>query len=649
MADATSPSAPGPVPAAVALSKVTASLPGGGEARPGQVTMCEAIEEALVEGRHLIVQAGTGTGKSLAYLVPAAQLGRPVVIATATKQLQVQLASRDVPLVARALGGVTTAVLKGRSNYLCRQKTAEMANGGIQAPLDAGGAGTEGRSGGLISQVRALMDWERKTATGDQAELGEEVSPQAWAMVSTGTNDCPGATNCPQGHRCFTEMARAAAREADIIVTNLHLLGAHLASDGQVLPEHDAVIIDEAHALEDVMTQCLGIELAPGRIRSLSNEVRSLGIEVLRQPAGDLGSTADGLAEVLEALPDSEQIDLDSSEDLAAVLRQIDAAVRKVLGSLQGLGEDADAAAIRAVSSATRLVEDVSRISAPETGEVLWPSGRRRSKVLTLSPLAVGPSLERTLFSQSSVVLTSATIPLGLGDRLGLDASEAEVLDVGSPFDFRRQSLLYVPEEIGDRRSEGAEERIADEISLLIEAAGGRTLALFTSYRAMNEVADMVANQITHPMLIQGQASNDALIAKFRAAEDACLFATMGMWQGLDVPGRSLSLVTIDRLPFGRPDDPLLEARREAAGSNAFMAVDVPRATTMLAQGVGRLIRTATDSGVVAVMDDRLATKGYRSAMLEALPPMRRTRSRGDVVAFLNAIRDSEADSSQPQ
>ena len=587
------PAPAGPLTAVEALARVTSALPGGGETRPGQAAMAEAVADALAEHHHLIVQAGTGTGKSLAYLVPAALLGRTVVVATATKSLQEQLASRDAPLVAEALGDVVVTVLKGRSNYLCRQKAAELADGGIQAPLDFDGRPSVGRDGGLIAQVRSLLDWGNKTATGDMSELGAQIGPQAWSMVSVGTNDCPGANRCPQGHHCFTEMARAAAREADIIVTNLHLLGAHLASDGQVLPDHDVVIVDEAHALEDVMTQCLGIDLGAGRIRALATEVKGLGIESVADAATSLAGTADGLADVLEATSESEQIELSAQGNLEIVLRQIDVAARKVLGALQGLEEDADAAAIRAVSSATRLVEDLSRLSSPEVGEVLWSGGSRRSRTLTLSPLAVGPALERSLFSQASVVLTSATIPLGLGARLGLDSAESKVLDVGSPFDFRAQSLLYV------------------------------------------------ANQISHPMLLQGQASPDALIEQFRSAEDACLFATMGMWQGIDIPGRSLSLVAIDRLPFGRPDDPLLEARREAAGDDAFMTIDVPRATTMLAQGVGRLIRTASDSGVVAVMDDRLATKRYRSHMLDALPPMKRTRNKSEVIDFLEAIRDS--------
>ena len=295
------PAPAGPLTAVEALARVTSTLPGGGETRPGQAAMAEAVADALAEHHHLIVQAGTGTGKSLAYLVPAALLGRTVVVATATKSLQEQLASRDAPLVAEALGDVEVTVLKGRSNYLCRQKAAELADGGIQAPLDFDGRPSVGRDGGLIAQVRSLLDWGNKTATGDMSELGAQIGPQAWSMVSVGTNDCPGANRCPQGHHCFTEMARAAARDADIIVTNLHLLGAHLASDGQVLPDHDVVIVDEAHALEDVMTQCLGIDLGAGRIRALATEVKGLGIEAVADAATSLAGTADGLADVLEA------------------------------------------------------------------------------------------------------------------------------------------------------------------------------------------------------------------------------------------------------------------------------------------------------------------------------------------------------------
>lgn len=628
-------------PAADALAAVTGSLPGGGEQRPGQVEMAEAVEEALVERRHLVVQAGTGTGKSLAYLVPAAQHGSPVIVATATKALQEQLARRDVPLVEAALGSVSTAVLKGRSNYLCLQKVDEITGGRLQPTLEDQGP-TTGRSGGLISQVRSLVDWSTETKTGDLAELGEEISPQAWSSVSTGPSDCPGASKCPRGHECFTERARAQARGADIIVTNLHLLGADLASDGAVLPEHDVVIIDEAHALEEVMTQCLGIELSPNRIRTLASEARSLGYESLRQAAGDLGSTADGLVDVLEGVSETTAIDLASEGELAVVLQQVDTAARKLLGGLQGVGDDeAEAAVGRAISGTTRLVEDLARLSEPGDGEVLFSSGRGRSRSLSLSPLDVGPSLRESLFARSTVVLTSATIPPRFARRLGLDESDLRSLDVGSPFDFRSQSLLYVPTSIGDRRSEGAEGRIAEEIATLIEAAGGRTLALFTSYRAMDAAAARVADRVSHPLLVQGQASPDSLIARFRAADDACLFATMGMWQGLDVPGQSLSLVTIDRLPFGRPDDPLLEARREAAGRSAFEMIDLPRASTLLAQGVGRLIRSRSDRGVVAVMDERLATAGYRSTLLDALPPMKRTRTQSEVVEFLNAIRDA--------
>ena len=633
-------------PVAVALATVTATLPDGGEARPGQVEMAEAVEEALVEHRHLIVQAGTGTGKSLAYLVPAAQLGRPVIIATATKALQEQLARRDAPQVADALGDVNVAVLKGRSNYLCRQRAAELAERGFQATLeDAGEEESSGRSADrLIPQVERLLAFERTSATGDRAQLDEDVSERAWSMVSVGPRECPGAFNCPQGGRCFAEMARLAAQEADLVIVNLHLLGSHLASEGMVLPEHDALIIDEAHELEEVMTQTLGVEVSAGRLRSLATLARSLGDPATSDDAQELAGCADGLAEVLGDLGDQSMVDLDVEADVAAQLSRCDAALRALMGSLRaGAGEGADARGVRALSSATRLLEEVDRISRPSSGDVLWCGGTRSNRILTLSPIDVGPALLDGLFDRCTVVMTSATIPPGLAQRLRLGDDEVTQLDVGSPFDFQRQSILYVPTHLADRRSDDAEVQIADEIASLIDAAGGRTLALFTSRRALNEIADRVADRVHHPILVQGMASNQALIERFREEEDACLFATMGMWQGLDVPGRSLSLVTIDRLPFGRPDDPVLEARRARAGSQAFRLVDLPRAATLLAQGVGRLIRSKTDEGIVAVLDPRLATANYRSVLLEALPPMKRSVSHDEAIAFLAAIRDHAA------
>ena len=632
-------------PVAVSLRRVTATLPGGGEVRPGQVEMAEAVEEAFVEHRHLIVQAGTGTGKSLAYLVPAATIGRPVVIATATKALQEQLATRDAPQVAEALGDVRVALLKGRSNYACRQRVAELEERGFQATLEEegeGGAATPANDR-LVAQVQRLLAWERRSASGDRSDLDEDVSDRAWSMVSTGPRECPGAFSCPQGHRCFAELARGAAAEADIIVVNLHLLGAHLASDGAVLPEHDVVVIDEAHELEGVMTQCLGVEMTPGRLRSLATMARPL----LGGPAGDHAVTLLNIADVLGAeladLGDVRSVDLARDEGLAVALTKADQTIRSMLSGLREAQSDSDPRSTRALSSATRLLDELDRVRSPSSGEVLWVEGTGTSRSLTVSPVEVGPLLTDALFDQSTVVLTSATIPPRLAERLDLDPSDVTVLDVGSPFDFRAKSRLYVATHLADRRSESAEEEIADEIADLIEAAGGRTLSLFTSRRALREISDRVADRVTHPILVQGSASNRALIDRFRDEEDACLFATMGMWQGLDVPGRSLSLVTIDRLPFSRPDDPLLEARRERAGSQAFSMIDLPRAATLLAQGAGRLIRSANDEGVVAVLDSRLAKAGYRSVLLDALPPMRRTVDKEEVLSFLRSIAEGAA------
>jgi len=627
-------------PAAELLALVTASLDGGGEERPGQRAMAEAVELALVEHRHLVVQAGTGTGKSLAYLVPAARAGRPVIVATATKALQEQLASRDLPQVAAALGDLSFAVLKGRSNYACRQKIAELDDRGFQASFDDSGAASDQR---LVGQVRRLLAWAQTAASGDRAELGDEVSDRAWSMVSTAPRECPGAFSCPEGARCFTELARQRAAESDVVVVNLHLLGADLASAGAVLPEHDLVIIDEAHELEAVMTQALGVDLSPGRLRTLASSSRSLLAASGADASATLSDAAEALAALLGQREGASRVELGSDEALSLALTRLDSALRAVLSALRSEEVAAQPAAPRALSLATRLVEELASIRAAGDGDVLWIGGSSTAPMLVLSPIDVGPALRSRLFDQATVVLTSATIPPRLVERLGIADAAVDEIDVGSPFDFRTQSLLYVATDIGDRRDPEAEDRIADELVELIEAAGGRTLALFTSRRALSAVSSLVAGRSELPILVQGSAANRALVDRFRDEEHACLFATMGMWQGLDVPGRSLSLVTIDRLPFGRPDDPVLEARRAAAGSRAFAVVDLPRAATLLAQGAGRLIRSISDEGVVAVFDSRLATAGYRSALLDALPPMRRTLDRDEVLAFLAGIAADDA------
>jgi ATP-dependent DNA helicase DinG len=668
------------------LATVTARLVGG-EERPEQQEMCRAVAEAFVTQTHLAVQAGTGTGKSLAYLVPAALSGRKVVVATATKALQDQLAEKDLPQIAAGLGvPVDFAVLKGRSNYICLQRVAEVGTGGIQPelgdPIDAdrgdvvetdgaeGGTGEAARAGnrgaaapeGVVDQVRSLLAWSQTTKTGDRGDLAFEPSDRAWNMVSVGPRECPGRFNCPSGDQCFAEAARERASVADIVVVNTYLYGAHLASGRAVLPDHDAVVFDEAHQLEEVMTSSLGVEVTAGRFRTLAVAARSLVEARDAERLDTLAELGDRLQEavaprvgerVLDAGPQTrtgadrptrpEDQELDQLLARAAeVARQVTDALRAggAQGSLLGGGDggldlDRSSRTTRAVTAATHLADDLHRLQARSDGEVAWVDGTRRSPRLRLSPIDVGPALAALLWDDVTSVMTSATIPPRLVERVGLNGFETEELDVGSPFDYRAHSLLYVARHLPDRRAAGAEEALHEELALLIRAAGGRTLALFTSRRATERAADALAPDLPYMLLLQGDLPKGRLLEEFARDEQSCLFATMGFWQGVDIPGPALSLVTLDRLPFPRPDDPLLQARRERAGGNAFSLVDLPRAATLLAQGAGRLIRTAEDRGVVAVLDPRLATASYRGVLLSTLPPMRRTVERDEVASFL--------------
>jgi ATP-dependent DNA helicase DinG len=471
-------------------------------------------------------------------------------------------------------------------------------------------------------------------------------------MLSVGPRECPGRFNCPSGEECFAEAARDRAKAADIVVVNTHLYGAHLASGGAVLPEHDVVVFDEAHELEEVMTSSLGVEVTPGRIRAIVTGARSL-VELRDADVLDtLSSLADELGAVLADQVGARVLqDRGGAGDLLSdiVLRAAELA-RRATDSLRRSGaqqsflpdeaatvDNADRASrkTRAVSAATHLAEDLQRLVARTDSEVAWVDGSRRSPRLRLSPIDVGPALSALLWGEVTAVLTSATIPPRLADRVGLDGFDTEELNVGSPFDYRSHSLLYVARHLPDRRAANAEEALHEELALLIEAAGGRTLALFTSRRATEAAAVALAPELPYTVLLQGDLPKGRLLQEFAEDEASCLFATMGFWQGVDIPGRALSMVTLDRLPFPRPDDPLLQARRDRAGTAAFSLVDLPRAATLLAQGSGRLIRTAEDRGVVAVLDPRLATASYRGVLLSTLPPMRRTVDRAEVEAFL--------------
>ncbi|MGH9063606.1 MAG: ATP-dependent DNA helicase [Acidimicrobiales bacterium] len=685
-----------------ALGRATAALPGGGEDRPGQRRMAEAVAEALASDRHLVVQAGTGTGKSLAYLVPAILSSQKVVVATATKALQDQLAGRDLPFLRAALGRpFAFAVLKGRSNYLCRQKAAELVTGGEARRLgaevgaevatelrlepgrarDARGAGISGRRGRaggggaggggagstpLGEQVQRLLSFGRRSRTGDRAELDFEPSARAWGLVSVGQSECPGRARCPSGPDCFAEAARDRAAAADVVVVNLHLYSAHLASDRPVLPDHDVVVFDEAHQLEDVATASLGLEVSGGRLRSLARLSRAALGRDQAQPAADLEAAGDRLDEVLtplagQRLPTAIGPPVAGALELATErLSRLVSALRRASPAQGALALDlgtpsgsmADPPRARALLAATDLAADLAKLADLGQDDVAWVEGQwggtagggvggtagLRLPTLRVAPIEVGPVLAKRLWGTVTAVLTSATIPPGMANRLGIPPDRHDELDVGSPFPYASHGLLYCAAHLPDRRRPGADAAAHEELGRLIRAAGGRTLALFTSWRAMQEGAAAVRDQVPFRLLTQDELPKPALLAAFSATESVCLFATMGFWQGVDVPGPTLSLVVIDRLPFPRPDDPLLSARRERVGPAAFRVIDLPRAAMLLAQGAGRLIRSASDRGVVAVLDPRLARASYRWDLVRALPPMARTRHRADVERFLAEV-----------
>jgi ATP-dependent DNA helicase DinG len=620
-------SSPGRGPVDDALRRAVAALPGEGEERPGQLAMAEAVASAIEEGRHLVVQAGTGTGKSLAYLVPAILGGQKVVVATATKALQDQLAGKDLPLLASTLGvPVEFAVLKGRSNYLCVQRSREVSGGEEQLELDES-------VGDLGREVALLVEWGAATPTGDRAELSFEPRPRAWSSVSVSAMDCPGASRCPSGEVCFAEKARQRAEEAQVVVVNTHLYGAHLASGGHVLPEHDVVVFDEAHEVEDIASSALGLELGAGRFRALVRTARGVVDSADTAALDDLDGAGLRLENALAPWR-GKRLPPGLGDDVAAVVQlAVDRANRALTALRKGEADDPRRA--RSLQAAGHLVGDLGFAADAPDGWVTWVEGPGHAPVLRVAPVDVGELLAERLWDEVTAVLTSATIPPGLPARLGLPADRHTMLDVGSPFPYEEHALLYCAAHLPDPRSSQYEAAMHDELEALIKLAGGRTLALFTSWRAMQAAADALDDRLPWTLLTQADLPKPALVEAFSSDERACLFATMGFWQGIDVPGPALSQVVIDRLPFPRPDEPLLQARRDRASAGAFRTVDLPRAATLLAQGAGRLIRSSVDRGVVAVLDPRLAKAGYRWDLVRALPPMRRTRDRSDVEAFL--------------
>ena len=604
--------------------------------------MAEAVAVAIRTKRHLAVQAGTGTGKTLAYLVPAILSGASVIVATATKALQDQLAGKDLPFLDEHLGvPFEWAVLKGRSNYLCRQRLVEhTATDGAGQQLGLDGVAERAPA----DELRTLAAWALTSPTGDRAELATEPSEQAWAAVSVGARECPGAARCPSGLTCFAEAARQRALAADVVVVNLHLYGLDIASGAVMLPDHDLVIVDEAHQLEDIVSATSGVELTAGRFSDLARRIRGV-IADDRLPSGvdDAGRI---LLDALRAHRDR-RLKGRLPDDLAGAITVARGRVELALAAARAVPssapEETRSRALRLQQSAGALIEDLGVVEQVTADQVVWVEGTDSYPVLRVAPLDVAGLLHDALWTQRTAVLTSATLPPRLPQRLGLPPADVTELDVGSPFDYEAQAVLYCAAHLPDPRSPKYLEALADEMAGLIEAAGGRTLALFTSFRVLDEMAAALTPRLDVPILTQRAMPKGRLLEAFAADEATCLFATMGFWQGVDVPGSALSLVVIDRIPFPRPDEPLLQARRERAGADAFGRIDLPRAATLLAQGAGRLIRSAGDRGVVAVLDPRLASATYRWDVVRALPPMRRTKDPEEARAALRVIRDGAA------
>ena len=605
--------------------------------------MSRRIAEAIEEGSHLVIRAGTGTGKSLAYLVPAILSGQRTIVATATKALQDQLAGKDLPFLVEHLDHqFNFAVLKGRSNYVCRQRLDEVAVSEAQQALD-GLAETAN-----ADELQAIAAWADTTETGDRADLPIQPTPATWAAVSVGSHECPGAVKCPRGGDCFSEKARSAAAGADVVVTNLHLYGIDVATDGMILPEHDLAILDEAHQTEDVLAQACGFELRGGRFTALVRNARSIltGSRAIEDVNNLVGHLVDALAgHVGRRLVPADDGGLRSALELA---RSRLAGLRSELMNVPTTGPgDVAARRARALQTLGTLSGDVDAAlnldGGPMPGaKVAWVEGRADRPVLHVAPVEVGEVLNQKLWGDRTVILTSATVPANLADRLGMTDHPHRFEDVGSPFDFDRQALLYCATSLPDPREADYRAACHDEIERLAVAAGGRMLALFTSRRALDEAVEALRDRLPWTVLHQDDLPKPLLMARFAEDETSCLFGTKGLWHGIDVPGPSLSLVVIDRIPFPRPDDPLLSARRDLVGNGAFREIDLPRAATELAQGAGRLIRTGDDIGVVAVLDRRLATnRSYRWDLLEAMPPMARTSDPREVVSFLEGLRRS--------
>jgi ATP-dependent DNA helicase DinG len=622
------------------LRKVTDTLPNT-EERQGQNDMAMAVSNAVNTNRHLIVQAGTGTGKTLGYLVPLIASGKRIVVSTYTKALQDQLAAHDlpqlIPILERELDRtITWSVLKGRNNYLCRQRLDEMESP-KQAKLDL-----DDTSAAVKAEVRKLIEWADETETGDQGDLTWSPSDKAWRLVSVGSDECPGAQRCPAADRCFSEQARASATISDVVIVNTFIYGLHIAMNGELLPEHDVVVFDEAHQLEDVISNTVSTSIGSGRINGVITALRA----IIRD---------DSMTNALQLLAHDfnaclvpyvgKRVDLPFPPAVGAALVDVRLKIDQAVQALRAIDSKDDKARqkiLRAQMLANRVIDAVDMCLTAGKSQVAFVSGTVERCSLEIAPLNVGPSMDAGVWSKRLAILASATIPLAMPSRIGLDPESVDIIDVGSPFDYENTAMLYCAKHLPEPNDPRRDNSVHDEIERLINFAGGRTLALFTTYRAMHLAADEMEKRLPFNIFRQDQLPKMALINAFSDDEQSCLFATAGFFQGVDVPGRALSLVIIDKIPFPRPDDPLLSARRDVVGKNWFSEIDIPLAATALAQASGRLIRSQNDSGVVAILDPSLATKGYVKRLGSVLPPMKRTIEIKEVQSFLQQIINAE-------
>ena len=632
----------------------------GGVERPGQVQMVHAVADAIAKNEHLLVQAGTGTGKSLAYLIPAVahafKVGRPAVVATATLTLQAQIVDRDMPRLARAIAPIlgrqpTYALVKGRRNYLCRHKLTGGFPDDDEGSLLSVGA-VDANVSRLGSEVVRLREWSDETHSGDRDELVPGVSERAWRQVSVSAHECLGQ-KCPMVTECFVERARSGAKDVDVVVTNHSFMAIDSFEGRQMLPEHDLLVVDEGHELVDRVTSTITDELTAPMIAAAAKRAGRLA------QTAQVTDASEFFAAIVDELPEGRLNGIPDSLSLA--LARVRDSARAVQTELKPASpEDNDGARQVARAAIDEIFENAERILEQRELDVAWVSkDPRRGSVLRVAPMSVAMLMRDKVFGDRTVIMTSATLELGgtfdaIAGTLGLRGEGAPAwqgLDVGSPFDYPSQAIAYVAKHLPAPGRDGMAPETIDEIEELVRASGGRALGLFSSMRAAVTATEAMRERFSgadDPMFIcQGEDQTSTLVRQFARDARTCLFGTLSLWQGVDVPGSACQLVIIDRIPFPRPDDPLSSARSQAIarmGGNGFMAVSATHAALRLAQGSGRLVRRGDDRGVVAILDPRMITARYAGFLQKSLPPFWPTTDKTLVLAALKRLDETAAE-----